>query len=140
MRARGSWTPSRLLAVAAAAVLVAGCAGPGVAESRAGGTPEGVELPVGEAALPVVIDVGDGSVKVVTWGSSTCLPRATSFENDGERLTVVFEEGSDGPCTADFTGTTHTFSAETVGGPVPDEARIVFAPDGGEETVDVVHR
>ncbi|WP_309081022.1 hypothetical protein [Zhihengliuella sp.] len=140
MRTSRSWTAPQALAAAAAALLLAGCAGPGVAESRAGGTPDGVELPVGDEALPVVVDVGDGTVQVVTWGSSSCLPVATSFENDGDRLTVVFEEESDGPCTADFTGTTHTFSADTVGGPVPDEARIVFAPEGGEETVDVVHR
>jgi hypothetical protein len=125
-------------AVAAVAVVLAlaSCSSPGAAERRESGIPEGVDLPAGEG--PHVIALPDGRVQVVTFGSSSCPPTATSLSNDGNELVVSFDIAMGGNCTADINPTTHTFSADDVGSKVPEEATVRFPQLEEEVVVEVL--
>lgn len=117
------------IAFAAAAIalvgLLASCSSLGVADAREAGVPEGVALPA-MSTDPAVIAYKDGSAKVVTFGSGSCPATATSLENDGGVLYIEFTVDAEGPCTADITATTHTFSAQKVDGAVSNDARVLF--------------
>ncbi|MCJ1707063.1 hypothetical protein [Microbacterium sp. VKM Ac-2923] len=118
----------RYVAVSALAVFAAvltSCSDAGAADSRTPGMPTGIPA-TGMDFEPVVHLQSDGSVAVVTWGSSSCPATATTFDNDGDSLVVVFSTSSQGVCTADIAATTHTFSADRVGDAVPLEATISF--------------
>lgn len=125
-------------ALFAAALALTSCAtAPPIADGRERGVPDGVELEPFSTG-PAAIAREDGSVQVVTWGSGSCPPTATAFENDGRTLEIAFATDTAGPCSADRAPTTHTFSADTVGGSVPDVVRLVFPEFGEEQLVDVI--
>lgn len=108
----------------------------GVADERTTGQPVGVELePYTEG--PFVVAYDDGSVDVVTWGSSSCPAEATSAEQAGLEFVVVFAVHAEGPCTADSAPTTHTFTAESIGATVPKTARLLF-PESDEIVVETI--
>ncbi|MCO1337791.1 hypothetical protein BJH93_02630 [Kocuria polaris] len=114
------------------------CAPRTVADARYGGLPEGFErefLPGEEQLIAVEVD---GSLAVVTWGSSSCLPTAVEFSVSGERADVVFDPPREDVCTADLGPTTHVFNASTVGPRVPSEVAVTFEDDGSTHVVDVV--
>ncbi|MCM3614793.1 hypothetical protein M3672_10140 [Microbacterium enclense] len=73
----------------------------------------------------------------MTWGSSSCPPTASAFDNDGKSLVVSFSTSSNGVCTADFAATTHIFSAERVGDTVPVEATVSFPEFDDTQVVEV---
>jgi len=110
---------------------------PDVADERAGGVPGGWDSSFGGEEL-TVIAAEDGSVQVITWGSSSCAPTATSIEIDSTELVVTFEGPTSDPCSADMAPTTHTFSADTVGAVVPDIARVIFLGSDVEYVVEVI--
>ncbi len=117
--------------------LLASCSSSGVADSRAQGVPDGVQLDA-HAESPSVVAYDDGSVDVVTLGSGSCPPRATAIEVDDDQLVVTFEPSTNDVCTADISPTTHSFSAEKVGGEVPDTALIIFTDIDEQMEVDVI--
>lgn len=125
------------IVIVATAVLSA-CSSAGVADSRYKGAPPGIEYSLGSSA-PVVFASGDGSVDVVTWGSSSCPATATEFTVDDHSFSVTFEQSTKSVCTADIGPTTHVFGAERLGGVIPQTAHITFADPREEYTVDVVH-
>lgn len=107
-------------------MVLSACSSSDVADSSYKGVPSGVALPEGDGSENVaVIAPGDGSVEVVTWGSSSCPLTATEFSNTGTRMTVTFEQLTKADaCTADLAPRTHVFSAEKVGAQIPDTATI----------------
>ncbi|MGW9113483.1 hypothetical protein [Microbacterium sp. NPDC055683] len=107
-----------------------------IADDVITGGPDGVALPVDTMGGPLAYAMDDGSVQIVTWGSSSCPPRATEFDNDGSLLAVVFVRSSAEVCTADYAPTTHVFGEDTVGGAVPDEASITIE-DAEPVTVEI---
>lgn len=121
--------------VAFAAVLTA-CSAAGVADSRTPGVPSGIPVD-GLDLKPAVHLQADGSIAVVTWGSSSCPSKASAFDNDGESLVVSFSTSSNGVCTADLAATTHIFSAERVGDTVPVEATVTFPEFDDTQVVEV---
>ncbi|MFK3679169.1 hypothetical protein ACI2IP_15700 [Microbacterium sp. NPDC090218] len=134
---------SRGLIVVAVLVVVAGVSGcsalrtPGAADERRPGTPVGVDLePYSEG--PFVVAYDDGSVDVVTMGSSSCPAEATSAEQEDLEFVVAFKVEAEGPCTADSAPTTHTFTAASIGSTVPTTARLLF--QGSDELVVEVIR
>jgi len=129
-------TGALLAAVLAAAVTA--CGPRTVADARYVGLPEGFEREIlpGEEQL-IAVEV-DGSLTVVTWGSSSCLPTAVEFSVSGDLAEVVFDPPREDVCTADLGPTSHVFDATTVGPRVPSEGAVTFADDGGTHVVDVV--
>jgi hypothetical protein len=136
-----------LVGAIALSFLLAGCGGTpsiGVADERTGGVPESFEAAtagndeLGFLEGPVVLAYSDGSVDVVTWGSGSCPPRATSAAKEGTEFLVSFEDDAQGACTADLAPTTHSFEASSVGSAVPEVARITFPAYDEEHVVDVL--
>lgn len=80
----------------------------------------------------------DGSVDVVTLGSGSCPPTASAIEIDDDQLVVTLEPSANDVCTADISPTTHSFSADKVGGRIPDTALIVFTDFDEPVHVDVI--
>ncbi len=111
--------------------LLASCSSTGIAESRESGLPEGLHLDEPTEG-PIVVAYDDGRVDVVTQGSSSCPPTATAIEIEDDELLITFELSKNEVCTADISPATHTFSADTVGGDVPNMARVIF-PEADEE-------
>ncbi|GAA4773392.1 hypothetical protein [Microbacterium gilvum] len=107
-----------------------------IADEVITGGPDGVALPVETMGGPLAYAMDDGSVQIVTWGSSSCPPRATEFDNDGSIIMVVFVRSSAEVCTADYAPTTHVFGEDAVGGAVPDEASITIE-DAEPVTVEI---
>nr|WP_307329188.1 hypothetical protein [Microbacterium sp. SORGH_AS_1204] len=131
----------RYVAAAASVVFAAvltSCSDAGVADSRAPGVPTGIPVD-GPGAEPAVHLQSDGSIAVVTWGSSSCPPTATAFDTTGESLVVSFSTSSNGVCTADLAATTHIFSADRVGDTVPLEATVSY-PEFDETLVVEITR
>lgn len=116
--------------------LLVSCSSTGIAESRESGVPEGLHLSEPTEG-PIVVAYDDGRVDVVTQGSSSCPPTATAIEIEGDELLVSFELSKNEVCTADISPTTHTFSADSVGGDVPSKARVIFPEVDEEIEVDV---
>ena len=124
---------SALLAFAA---ILAACSDAGVADSRTPGVPTGIPVD-GLDLTPAVHLQSDGSIAVVTWGSSSCPPTATAFDNDGGSLVVSFSTSSQGVCTADLAATTHIFSVDRVGDTVPHQAAVSFPELGETKVVEI---
>ncbi|KJQ52555.1 hypothetical protein [Microbacterium sp. SA39] len=128
-------------------IVLSGCAGVpsiGVADERTGGVPESFESATagndepGFLEGPIVLAYADGGVDVITWGSGSCPPRATSAAKEGTEFVVSFEHDAQGACTADMAPTTHSFTASSVGSAVPEVARISFPAYDEEHVVDVI--
>jgi hypothetical protein len=117
--------------------LLVSCSSAGVGDKRETGIPDGLKLDEPTEG-PIVIAHQDGSVDVVTQGSSSCPPTATAIEVDGDELLVTFEVSKNSVCTADIAPTTHSFAATTVGRNVPDTARLIFPEADEEVAVDVI--
>lgn len=107
-------SPLRLVvsasALAAAAVLVAGCAaGPGSTAPTSTSTPDAPTTP-GAADSDDFDDIeaawlDDGRMfAVVTWGSSSCVPVVDTVTAEGQTVTVSLVDafGEDGVCTDDL--------------------------------------
>ncbi|UNK70379.1 hypothetical protein [Microbacterium sp. H1-D42] len=114
------------LAIAGAALLVAGCtATPGAVAptSKADGgkttTPPGADPNLNEVEA-AWLDGGRG-IAVVTWGSSTCVPVVESVQADGQTISVTLVNGTEKACTGDL---------------VP-RAAFVGVPDGVDVTKEV---
>lgn len=113
------------LAIAGAALLVAGCsATPGATAptSKSDGgktTPPGADPTLNEVEA-AWLDGGRG-IGVVTWGSSTCVPVVESVEADGQTIAVTLVNGTEKACTDDL---------------VP-RAAFVGLPEGVDVTKDV---
>lgn len=100
------WTLAAPLMLAAAAML-SGCA-TGVTGTTPGSSPDPTGTPSQVAAAWLG---GGGSVGVVTWGSSTCVPGAGEISADGQRLTVeLTAPAADKPCTMDYVPRATVFS------------------------------
>lgn len=115
----------------------------GVADARTGGLPKDFDASTAAGGLafaegPAVLAYADGSVDVITWGSGSCPPRATSATKDGTEFLVSFESASQGPCTADMAPTTHSFEAGSIGSVVPEVARISYPDFDEEHVLDVI--
>ncbi|MDQ1084513.1 MULTISPECIES: hypothetical protein [Microbacterium] len=123
-------------ALVALAVVLTACSDDGVADSRTPGVPTGIPVD-GLDLEPAVHLQSDGSIAVVTWGSSSCPPTATAFDNDGESLVVSFSASSNDVCTADLAATTHIFSADRVGDTVPLEATVSFPEFDDTQVVEI---
>lgn len=55
------------------------------------------------AHLPAVTWIGDGELAVLTWGSSTCVPRGGSVASgQGDTVSLSLDEPTDRPCTMDL--------------------------------------
>ncbi len=109
-------------ALAASALLIAGCAaGPG-SDPSSTAEPPPVEQPDAEYELGAAW-LDDGRMfAVVTWGSSTCVPVVETVEADGQRVTVTFAEDEEvRACTMDY---------------VP-RASVAGLPEGVDPTEDV---
>lgn len=117
--------------------LLASCSSSGLTDSRTQGVPDGVQLDA-LSESPSVIAYDDGSVDVVTLGSGSCPPTASAIEIDDDQLVVTFEPSANDVCTADISPTTHSFSADKVGGRIPDTALIVFTDFDEPVQVDVI--
>jgi len=126
-----------LLAITCVLASCASPGGPGITDSRALGVPEGVQLG-GPTEGPFVVAYDDGSVDVVTQGSGSCPPTASAIEIEADLLVVTFEPSTNDVCTADIAPTTHSFSADRVGGDVPDTARIIYSSEDAPIDVDVI--
>ena len=99
-----------------AIVGLSGCASAGVAIDRYRGTPPGLDISSDSDPVPTAILDDDGNLALVTYGSSSCPPTATSIEMTGEgAVNIELEPDSGGPCTADMAPTTHII-------PLPDGA------------------
>lgn len=117
--------------------LLASCSSPGIVDSRVQGVSERIKLEA-HTEEPFVIAYTDGSVDVVTQGSGSCPPTASSIVIDDDKLVVTFEPSTNDVCSADISPTTHSFSADTVGGEAPDTALIVFTDFDEPVEVDVI--
>lgn len=72
--------------------------------------------------------IGDGSLALLTWGSSGCPPVVESIEGDGNTGTVTFTTDNDKICTADMAprATILAFDQESV-----DSSGFVLTLEGG---------
>ncbi|MGO4859349.1 hypothetical protein [Arthrobacter sp. 2MCAF14] len=105
-------------------VTLTSCSSAGVADSRHAGAPPGVEVTLSGA--PVAFAPGNGSIEIVTWGSSSCPPTATLFTVKDGSASVTFDLSTGSPCTTDIAATTHVFGPEKVGKTIPETAHITF--------------
>lgn len=119
-------------------ITLASCSSAGVADSRRAGPPPDVEVTLSGA--PAAYAPGDGSIEIVTWGSSSCPPTATSFTVRDGSASVAFTLSTGSPCTADIAATTHIFGPEKVGKTMPDTAQITFTDLSEKYDVKVIRR
>ncbi len=96
--------------VLGALLALTGCAAPGVADTVERGAPDNVDIdPLSGKPAAAWIERGE-RFAIVTLGSSSCPPVATSISADGDdRIAVTFGPSPNDPCTADIAPTTHTF-------------------------------
>jgi hypothetical protein len=111
----------RALAVAMLIAVLSGCASeasdpPSVAERVVSGVPDDWTGPAPDlvGGDPAVGWLGDDAFGVVTTGSSSCAPIATSFEVIASaEIRIEFVASEQDPCTADMGATTHVFRLPT---------------------------
>ncbi|WP_221586334.1 hypothetical protein [Microbacterium sp. G2-8] len=134
--------PSALARVAPVFALVAlfaltSCSGqPDPVGTTDSGVPDGYAHPDSptDAAL-VALDGGDGDLRVVTWGSSSCVPSITeaTIVDDIPTLTLTAEDAES--CTDDLAPTTHTLEGLLEG---IDPEHVDIIEDPGGVTISVV--
>lgn len=129
---------ARLAAFAALfGVVLGGCGGDGgsIAEAVWPGAPElppGKELP--KTRLAAVWLEDGATFAVVTLGSSSCPPVATSMDRKGDdEIRLRFEPSPSEDCTADIAPTTHEFRVPRGVDQRPVQLRIVDVESGSEK-------
>lgn len=120
-------TTSRIIAAAALIAALTACAGPDPAGGveRSEGVPRGLHVSILDAEQAAFITT-TGQVIVVIWGSSSCRPDVTEFDNAEAVLNIKLQVagGTNRPCTADLTGATYTFDPAALGDPAPEKVRL----------------
>ncbi|WP_110590503.1 hypothetical protein [Microbacterium suaedae] len=135
---------NRLLQARRAAPMVAACAllaltacsgQPDPAGSTEPGLPAGY-TPADDVTDPtlVALDAGDGDLRIVTWGSSSCVPTFTEPTVIDEVPTLTLVAPDADACTADIAPTTHTIEG-MLAGIDPENVDIIEESSGGITTV-----
>lgn len=125
------------LTALAAVTALAGCGMLGgstdVADASEPGAPTGISY---SDHRPRVLVTGEGDLKVVLWGSSSCPAVATEFDGASDPIEIGFAASDERACTDDLAPMTYTFDASRVEGAAP--ARVVVRlPDGDPISVRV---
>ncbi|WP_156760517.1 hypothetical protein [Microbacterium karelineae] len=126
-----------VVAIAACALLaLSACSGqPDPAGSTEPGLPAGYTPTddVTESTL-VALDGGDGDLRIVTWGSSSCVPILTEPTVIDEIPTLTLNAPDAEACTDDIAPTTHTIEG-MLKGIDPENVDIIDESSGGITTV-----
>lgn len=111
------------------AVALTGCGASSVAQDSYPGFPPGYE---GDLTNVPRANSDNTLLYLTLGGSSSCPSTPTSLTNVDGVLEITIESNTEGPCTADFTITTHEINL----GVVPDELVLVFN-NGERQTLAV---